>query len=300
MSKPRARIAAGGAPPAVFVDDARRRRAARQPRRAHRAGRAKAAGGPRRWQIQPIRRLRPWQFPRRRRAAGTRSGTTRRRAATRGTITRPLCVTTTFCTMASPRPVPRERVVKNGWKTAVARRLGDAGAVVVHRDAAASRSSVDLPVDRDRRRDAGAPRTPRRRCESGCRTPGAAAPRRPRSRRTRRRTSTVGPAAARARSSSAARRTTALEVDRREHHLLGPREVEEVRHHLPERLGLLPDAVDVRAVRPAAARRDRSAGCSRGWSPARCGTRARCRRSARRAAPAPPSAAAALRARRRA
>src|SRR5262245_19888667 len=30
--------------------------------------------------------------------------------------TRPLCVTTIFCTRASPRPVPPPFVVKNGWK----------------------------------------------------------------------------------------------------------------------------------------------------------------------------------------
>jgi hypothetical protein len=39
-----------------------------------------------------------------------------------------------------------------------------------------------------------------------------------------------------------------LEVDRQEQHLLGPREVEEVRHHVTERLGLLADAGHVGAV----------------------------------------------------
>ena len=33
------------------------------------------------------------------------------------TVTLPWCVNTIFCTMARPRPVPRDLDVKNGWKT---------------------------------------------------------------------------------------------------------------------------------------------------------------------------------------
>ena len=39
-----------------------------------------------------------------------------------------------------------------------------------------------------------------------------------------------------------------LEPDRRERHRVRAREVQEVRHNLSERLGLLPDALDVRTV----------------------------------------------------
>ena len=100
------------------------------------------------------------------------------------------------------RPRGEERLEDLG-----AGRLGHAWPVVVHADAAGARRR---PARRSRsaaRRPR--PGRPRRHCESGCRTPGAAAPRRLRSRRTCPRTSTVVSAAARASSSSAARRTTA-------------------------------------------------------------------------------------------
>ena len=42
-------------------------------------------------------------------------------------------------------------------------------------------------------------------------------------------------------------------VDRREHQLLGPREVEEVGDHLAQRFGLLPDAPEVRMIAKRAA-----------------------------------------------
>ena len=69
---------------------------------------------------------------------------------------------------------------------------------------------------------------------------------------------------------------------------VGPRELQEVGHHVAQRLGFLRGCRPRRAGRPPAARRAAADGCSRESSPGRSGTRARCRRSARPAAPALP------------
>ena len=70
------------------------------------------------------------------------------------TATRPLCVTTSFCTMARPRPVPRDARGEERLEDLRARLLGHARAVVVDHDAA-GRARPSCPEHRDVRWHAG-------------------------------------------------------------------------------------------------------------------------------------------------
>ena len=89
------------APPGDAADSAYR------PARVRRRKRVLALAG---LQAPPLRPL----FDQGRCASGTTISKVAPPSSLLRTETRPLCVTMIFCTMARPRPVPCERVVKNG------------------------------------------------------------------------------------------------------------------------------------------------------------------------------------------
>ena len=86
------------------------------------------------------------------------------------------------------------------------------------------------------------------------------------------------------------------QIDARQRQLRRTREIQEVGHDLRRATRSRRECPRRTAGTPPAARSDRTACCSRESSPGRCGTRARCRPSARRPWRGSPSGAAALRA----
>ena len=193
---------------------------------------------------------------------------------------------------------PRERVVKNGRKTVLARPRRNARAVVVDRARDSVRCGrIDLSVDDDDRRTPAASQASAalrsrllKTCRSSTSSPSIAA-NSPVDR-------DVVPRWQLVPESSAARRAIALRSTGASDELLGPREVQKVGHH--SRAPPPPAGCPRRTGRYCAGSASGSSSRrSRGSSRGRCGTRGRCRPSARRAARASPSAEAAPRARRR-